>query len=207
MDWAKTSARPDENRLSFRIWCALYYRSFGIYSFDGYSGRHCMSALIICLSIGYRTAWQRIIDYWSSQSIWHATHCKPLLAGSLRFIVACDAYVRRDGFLALGYCLRFVFSTAKCIPVCIWFSKCRQHPIVGMGQLLAKRCPRLTHLHHHRPPPPPPPHHPTPGQNDRHFTEDFSNAFLWTLNFVFRFEFHWILFPRVQLPISQHWFR
>ena len=33
----------------------------------------------------------------------------------------------------------------------------------------------------------------------------FSDAFSWTKNFVFRFEFHWSLFTRVQLTIFQHW--
>ena len=35
----------------------------------------------------------------------------------------------------------------------------------------------------------------------------FSNAFLWMKSFVFWLKFHWILFLRVQLIISQHWFR
>ena len=34
-----------------------------------------------------------------------------------------------------------------------------------------------------------------------------SNAFSWIKTFVFWFEFHWRLFLRVQLTISQHWFR
>ena len=34
-----------------------------------------------------------------------------------------------------------------------------------------------------------------------------SNAFLWMRTFVFCLEFHWSLFLRVQLTISQHWFR
>ena len=29
MDWAKTTARRDENHLSFVIWCVLYYRIYG----------------------------------------------------------------------------------------------------------------------------------------------------------------------------------
>ena len=35
----------------------------------------------------------------------------------------------------------------------------------------------------------------------------FSNAFSWMKSFVFWFNFHWSLFLRVQLTISQHWFR
>ena len=35
----------------------------------------------------------------------------------------------------------------------------------------------------------------------------FSNAFSWMKNFVFWFKFHWGLFLRVQLTISQHWFK
>ena len=35
----------------------------------------------------------------------------------------------------------------------------------------------------------------------------FSNAFSWMKSFVFLFEFHWSLFQRVQLTISQDWFR
>ena len=34
----------------------------------------------------------------------------------------------------------------------------------------------------------------------------FSNAFSWMKGFVFRFKFHWSLFPWVQLTVSQHWF-
>ena len=33
----------------------------------------------------------------------------------------------------------------------------------------------------------------------------FSNAFSWMKSFVFRFRFHWSLFLRVQLTISQQW--
>ena len=33
------------------------------------------------------------------------------------------------------------------------------------------------------------------------------NAFSWMKSFVFWLEFHWILFPRVQLTTNQHWFR
>ena len=35
----------------------------------------------------------------------------------------------------------------------------------------------------------------------------FSNAFSWMKSFVFWFEFHWSLFLKVQLTISQCWFR
>ena len=33
------------------------------------------------------------------------------------------------------------------------------------------------------------------------------DAFSWMKSFVFWFEFHWNLFIRVQLPITEHWFR
>ena len=35
----------------------------------------------------------------------------------------------------------------------------------------------------------------------------FSNAFSWVKIFEFRLKFHWSLFPWVQLPIFQQWFR
>ena len=35
----------------------------------------------------------------------------------------------------------------------------------------------------------------------------FSNTFSWMKIYEFRFKFHWSLFPRVQLPLFQHWFR
>ena len=35
----------------------------------------------------------------------------------------------------------------------------------------------------------------------------FGNAFSWMESFVFRLEFHWSLFLRIQLTISQHYFR
>ena len=35
----------------------------------------------------------------------------------------------------------------------------------------------------------------------------FSNAFSWMKMFEYRSKFHWSLFLRVQLTISQHWFR
>ena len=31
MDWAKAAARRNDNHLSFRIWCVLYWRFYGIY--------------------------------------------------------------------------------------------------------------------------------------------------------------------------------
>ena len=39
------------------------------------------------------------------------------------------------------------------------------------------------------------------------FQTTFSNAFCWMKMYEFRLTFHWILFPRVQLTIFQHWFR
>ena len=38
-------------------------------------------------------------------------------------------------------------------------------------------------------------------------SQTFSNAFSWMKIFEFRLKFHWSLFLRVQLTISQHWFR
>ena len=35
----------------------------------------------------------------------------------------------------------------------------------------------------------------------------FSDAFSWMKSFLFWLKFHWSLFPRVQLKITQHWFR
>ena len=35
----------------------------------------------------------------------------------------------------------------------------------------------------------------------------FSDAFSWKKSFVFWWKFHWSLFLRVQLTITQHWFR
>ena len=35
----------------------------------------------------------------------------------------------------------------------------------------------------------------------------FSRAFSWMRIYEFRSQFHWSLFPRVQLTIFQHWFR
>ena len=39
------------------------------------------------------------------------------------------------------------------------------------------------------------------------FQTTFLNEFSWTKMYKFRLKFHWSLFPRVQLTISQHWFR
>ena len=39
------------------------------------------------------------------------------------------------------------------------------------------------------------------------FQTTFSNGFSWMKMFEFRLKFHWNLFLRVQLTISQHWFR
>ena len=39
------------------------------------------------------------------------------------------------------------------------------------------------------------------------FQTIFSNPFSWMKMYEYRLRFHWILFPRVQLTISQHWFR
>ena len=47
----------------------------------------------------------------------------------------------------------------------------------------------------------------SPGLNGRHFRDDIFICILWMKSFVFWFEFHWCLFPRIQLTINQHWFR
>ena len=39
------------------------------------------------------------------------------------------------------------------------------------------------------------------------FQMTFSNAFSWMKMYEFWLRFHWILFPRVQLTIFQHWLR
>ena len=39
------------------------------------------------------------------------------------------------------------------------------------------------------------------------FQTTFSNGFSWMKMFEFRLKFHWSLFLRVQLRISQHWFK
>ena len=39
------------------------------------------------------------------------------------------------------------------------------------------------------------------------FQTTFSNAFSWMKMYEFRLRFHWSLFLRFQLTISQHWFR
>ena len=38
MDWAKTTARRDENHLMFGIWCGLYWILYGMFMFNG---RYC----------------------------------------------------------------------------------------------------------------------------------------------------------------------
>ena len=44
-------------------------------------------------------------------------------------------------------------------------------------------------------------------QNGRHFGTIFSNAFSWIKSFVIWLKFYLSLFLRVQLTITQHWFR
>ena len=39
------------------------------------------------------------------------------------------------------------------------------------------------------------------------FQTTFWNAFSWLKMYQFQLRFHWILFPRAQLTVSQHWFR
>ena len=46
-----------------------------------------------------------------------------------------------------------------------------------------------------------------PRQNGRHFQTTLSNTFSWMKINVYRFEFHWNLFPRNQLTIWSNWFR
>ena len=46
-----------------------------------------------------------------------------------------------------------------------------------------------------------------PRLNGRHFTDDISNEFSWMKMYEYWLKFHWILFPRVQWTISQHWSR
>ena len=74
---------------------------------------------------------------------------------------------------------------------------------------------------HPHPPPPPTPPHPTPTPtptpthhptthppHPRHFgRRHFQIAFSWIEMIEFRFKFHLIMLPGVQLTISQHWFR
>ena len=45
-----------------------------------------------------------------------------------------------------------------------------------------------------------------PEQNSRHFPDDIFKCIFMNGKFVFRFEFHRSLIPRVQLIIIQHWF-
>ena len=44
-------------------------------------------------------------------------------------------------------------------------------------------------------------------QDGRQFPDDISNAFSWMKIYQFRLRFHWCLFPRIQLTISQHWLK
>ena len=47
-----------------------------------------------------------------------------------------------------------------------------------------------------------------PGQNGRHFARQyFLDAFSWMKSILFWLKFHRSLFPRVQLTMTQHWFR
>ena len=47
----------------------------------------------------------------------------------------------------------------------------------------------------------------SPGQNGRRPTDDIFMCFVMNENLVLCFEFHWILLLRVQLTITQRWFR
>ena len=46
----------------------------------------------------------------------------------------------------------------------------------------------------------------SPGQNCRHFVDDIFRCIFVNESFIFWLKFHWILFPRVQLTITQHCF-
>ena len=46
-----------------------------------------------------------------------------------------------------------------------------------------------------------------PGQNDRLFADDIFTCILVNNFFLFWLKFHWCLFLRVQLTITQYWFR
>ena len=46
-----------------------------------------------------------------------------------------------------------------------------------------------------------------PRQNHRHLQTTFSYAFSWMKMYEFRQKYHWGLFPRVHLTITQHWFK
>ena len=46
-----------------------------------------------------------------------------------------------------------------------------------------------------------------PRENDHHLVDDILNVSSWTKFAVFWLKFHWNLFPEVQLPIGQYWFR
>ena len=46
-----------------------------------------------------------------------------------------------------------------------------------------------------------------PGLNGRHFAAEILKCILWIKSFVSWLKFHWSLFLRVKLTITQHWFR
>ena len=46
-----------------------------------------------------------------------------------------------------------------------------------------------------------------PGQNGRHFAKDIFRCIFVNEKFLFQLKFQWSLFLRVQLTITQHWFR
>ena len=47
----------------------------------------------------------------------------------------------------------------------------------------------------------------SPGQNGRHFADDIFRCIFMNESFIFCLKFHWSLFLRVQMTITQHWFR
>ena len=49
--------------------------------------------------------------------------------------------------------------------------------------------------------------HWSPDEIDAILQMPFSNEFSWMEMYWFQLEFHWSLFPRVQITIFQHWFR
>ena len=82
--------------------------------------------------------------------------------------------------------LKLTLKENKCIPV-FYHQGIISHAIPSISIY------RLTHL--------------TLDQIDAISQMTFSNTFSWMKRFVFRFNFHWSLFLRVQLTISQHWCR
>ena len=58
MDWTKTTARRDENNLSFGIWCGLYYRFYGMYFVQKTTRIHCRT----CWHFGYQPKYVRYIS-------------------------------------------------------------------------------------------------------------------------------------------------